>query len=105
MPVHMLGFCKVNEIIKIAKNRIVVIDDNCEALEQDGKINLWSQSCMYGVLITENNYYWRRGMITTNNYNLYKLSLEYRDHGHENNQIFPGRDTQEYMDLTLEQQS
>lgn len=99
MPVHMLGVSvKIDEIKKIAKkNKIIVIDDNCEALGARWKNKpLGSQfdACTWsfdnGKTITTGE----GGMITTNDYNLYKLSLEYRDHGHENNPDFPrGRDT------------
>ena len=99
IPVHMLGVSvEVDEIKKIAKEKkIIVIDDNCEALGAKWKNKpLGSQfdACTWsfdnGKTITTGE----GGMITTNNFNLYKLSLEYRDHGHENNPKFPrGRDT------------
>tara|TARA_B100000795_G_scaffold260738_1_gene236890 strand:+ start:393 stop:1559 length:1167 start_codon:yes stop_codon:yes gene_type:complete len=99
MPVHMLGVaCEVDKINKIAKkNKILVIDDNCEALGSKWgkkKLGVQADMCAWsfdsGKTITTGE----GGMITTNNINLYKLCREYRDHGHENNPRFPrGRDT------------
>ena len=99
IPVHMLGVSvEIDQIKKIAKkHKIIVIDDNCEALGAKWKNKpLGSQfdACTWsfdnGKTITTGE----GGMITTNNYKIYKLSLEYRDHGHENNPKFPrGKDT------------
>jgi len=99
IPVHMLGVStEVDKITSIAKkNKIVVIDDNCESLGAKwGKKKLGSQAdvCTWsfdtGKTITTGE----GGMITTNNKEIYKLAREYKDHGHENNLRFPrGRDT------------
>jgi 8-amino-3,8-dideoxy-alpha-D-manno-octulosonate transaminase len=99
MPVHMLGVAAdMDKIKKIAKqNKIIVIDDNCEALGAKwGKEMLGAQSDMCtwsfdnGKTITTGE----GGMITTNNKEYYKLCKEYMDHGHENNPKYPrGRDT------------
>ena len=99
MPVHMLGVAvKVNHIKKIAKkHKIVVIDDNCEALGSTwSKKSLGNQfdMCAWsfdnGKSITTGE----GGMITTNNKKFYNYCTQYKDHGHENNPKFPrGRDT------------
>jgi len=99
IPVHMLGVStEVDEIIKIArKNKIIVIDDNCEALGAlwgREKLGIQADVCTwsfdYGKTITTGE----GGMITTNNKEIYKLSREYKDHGHQNNINLPrGRDT------------
>ena len=95
----MLGVStEVDEIIKIArKNKIIVIDDNCEALGAlwgREKLGIQADVCTwsfdYGKTITTGE----GGMITTNNKEIYKLSREYKDHGHQNNINLPrGRDT------------
>ncbi len=99
MPVHMLGVAadmdKINKVAK--KHKILVIDDNCEALGAKwGNKMLGAQSDMCtwsfdnGKTITTGE----GGMITTNNKEFFKLCKEYMDHGHENNPKFPrGRDT------------
>ncbi len=99
MPVHMLGVaCEIDKINKIAKkNKILVIDDNCESLGSKWgkeKLGIQTDICAWsfdsGKTITTGE----GGMVTTNDKNLYKLCREYRDHGHENNPKFPrGRDT------------
>ncbi len=99
IPVHMLGVSvEVDEIKKIAKkNKILVIDDNCEALGAKwnnktlgNQFDMCAWSFDNGKTITTGE----GGMITTNNKNLFKLCREYRDHGHENNPKYPrGRDT------------
>jgi len=99
IPVHMLGVSvEVDKIKKIAKkNKIIVIDDNCEALGAKWKnqilgnqFDMCAWSFDNGKTITTGE----GGMITTNNRNFFKLCREYRDHGHENNPNLPrGRDT------------
>tara|TARA_Y100000590_G_scaffold205350_2_gene232874 strand:+ start:9138 stop:10292 length:1155 start_codon:yes stop_codon:yes gene_type:complete len=99
IPVHMLGVStEVDKIIKIAKkNNILVIDDNCEslgALWGKEKLGVQADVCTwsfdYGKVITTGE----GGMITTNNKNIYNISKEYKDHGHQNNPNLPrGRDT------------
>jgi 8-amino-3,8-dideoxy-alpha-D-manno-octulosonate transaminase len=99
IPVHMLGVStEVDKIIKIAKkNKIIVIDDNCEALgafwgrqKLGAQADVCTWSFDYGKTITTGE----GGMITTNNKKIYKLSREYKDHGHENNPKLPrGKDT------------
>ena len=45
MPVHMLGVAAdMKEINKIAKNKLLVIDDNCEALGSK-----WNNKQMLGI--------------------------------------------------------
>lgn len=99
IPVHMLGVsCQIDEIKKIAKKKkIVVIDDNCEALGAKWRENLLGNQfeiCTWsfdtGKTITTGE----GGMITTNNKKYYQLCKEYKDHGHQNNPKFSrGRDT------------
>ena len=99
IPVDMLGVAtEVDQINSIAaKYNLIVIDDCCESLGSDwGNEKLGAQfdMCTFsfdnGKTITTGE----GGMITTNNEEYYKLCLEYRDHGHENNPDFPrGRDT------------
>jgi 8-amino-3,8-dideoxy-alpha-D-manno-octulosonate transaminase len=99
IPVHMLGVSvEVDKILRIAKkNKIPVIDDNCEALGAKwGKEKLGSQADMCtwsfdnGKTITTGE----GGMITTNNKKYYNLCKEYKDHGHQNNPRYPrGLDT------------
>jgi len=99
IPVHMLGVStEVDEIINIAKkNRIIVIDDNCEALGAKwGKKMLGIQAdiCTWSFDMGKTITVGEGGMITTNNKEFYKLAREYKDHGHENNSKLPrGRDT------------
>ena len=99
IPVHMLGVsAEINKINKIAKkNKILVIDDNCESLGAKwNKNTLGNQTdiCTWsfdnGKTLTTGE----GGMITTNNKYYFELCREYRDHGHENNPKFPrGKDT------------
>ena len=90
IPVDMLGVStEVDQINLIAKeNNLIVIDDCCEALGADWaeeKLGAQFDMCAFsfdsGKTITTGE----GGMITTNNEEYYKLCLEYRDHGHENN--------------------
>ena len=95
----MLGVAaEVDKIKKIAKkNKLVVIDDNCEALGSKwndkvlgNQFDMCAWSFDNGKTITTGE----GGMITTNNKKFYKYCLEYKDHGHENNKKFPrGKDT------------
>ncbi len=99
IPVHMLGVSvEVDKILKIArKNKIPVIDDNCEALGAkwgNKKLGYHADICIWsfdnGKTITTGE----GGMITTNNKKYYDLCKEYKDHGHQNNPKFPrGLDT------------
>ena len=99
IPVDMLGVAaEVDQINAIAaKHNLIVIDDCCESLGADwgnDKLGVQFDMCTFsfdnGKTITTGE----GGMITTNNEEYYKLCLEYRDHGHENNPNFPrGRDT------------
>ena len=99
IPVDMLGVAtEVDQINAIAaKHNLIVIDDCCESLAADWgdeKLGAQFDMCVFsfdnGKTITTGE----GGMITTNNEEYYKLCLEYRDHGHENNPDFPrGRDT------------
>ncbi len=100
MPVHMLGvaadMARINKIAK--KNKLIVIDDNCEALgakwNKKQMLGIQSDMCTWsfdnGKTITTGE----GGMITSNNFEYIKLCREYMDHGHENNPKFPrGKDT------------
>ena len=99
IPVDMLGVStEVDQINAIAKeNKLIVIDDCCEALGADwgdeklgAQFDLCTFSFDNGKTITTGE----GGMIVTNNEEYYKLCLEYRDHGHQNNPKFTrGRDT------------
>ena len=99
IPVHMLGVStEVDKITSIAKkNKIVVIDDNCESLGAKwGKKKLGSQAdvCTWSFDIGKTITTGEGGMITTNNKEIYKLAREYKDHGHENNKKYSrGEDT------------
>ena len=90
IPVDMLGVStEVDQINIIAKeNKLIVIDDCCEALGADwgdeklgAQFDLCTFSFDNGKTITTGE----GGMVTTNNEDYYKLCMEYRDHGHENN--------------------
>jgi 8-amino-3,8-dideoxy-alpha-D-manno-octulosonate transaminase len=90
IPVDMLGVATEVDLINVIakENNLIVIDDCCEALGADwGEEKLGAQfdMCTFsfdnGKTITTGE----GGMITTNNEEYYKLCLEYRDHGHENN--------------------
>jgi 8-amino-3,8-dideoxy-alpha-D-manno-octulosonate transaminase len=90
IPVDMLGVATEVDLINVIakENNLIVIDDCCEALGADwGEEKLGAQfdMCAFsfdnGKTITTGE----GGMITTNNEEYYKLCLEYRDHGHENN--------------------
>tara|TARA_B100000787_G_scaffold162191_1_gene142654 strand:- start:5951 stop:7117 length:1167 start_codon:yes stop_codon:yes gene_type:complete len=99
IPVHMLGVAaevdKINLIAK--KNKILVIDDNCESLGAKWKnqtlgnqFDMCAWSFDNGKTMTTGE----GGMVTTNNKKLFELCREYRDHGHENNPKYPrGKDT------------
>jgi len=90
IPVDMLGVAADVDKIKLIaeENDLAVIDDCCESLGADwGNEKLGSQfdisvfSFDNGKTITTGE----GGMIVTNNEEYYKLCMEFRDHGHENN--------------------
>ncbi len=99
IPVHMLGAAaNINEIIKICKkNKIKVLEDNCEAvggkfknkyLGTIAEVGVFSFD--FGKMITTGE----GGLVLTNNPSIYKYAKEYHDHGHENNPRLPrGKDT------------
>ncbi len=99
VPVHMLGVsCKNYEIFQIAKkNKIKVLEDNCESIGGKykkkflgtlGDIGVFSLD--FGKFITTGE----GGLVLTNNKKYYKYMREYHDHGHENNPKFSrGEDT------------
>ncbi len=99
MPVHMLGFsANLKEIIKICKkNKLFLIEDNCEAvgakykkeyLGTIGDAGIFSFD--YGKNITTGE----GGAILTNNKKIFISAKEYHDHGHQLNPKFPrGMDT------------
>ena len=99
IPVHMLGVsANIKELIKIAKkNKIPVLEDNCESfgakydkkfLGTLGDVGVASYDFHKTITCGEG------GMLFTNNKKIYKFACEYHDHGHENNPKLPrGRDT------------
>ncbi len=99
IPVHMLGAsCNMRDIIKIGKkNKIPILEDNCEAV--GGKYgsrflgtlgDIGVMSFDFAKIITTGE----GGAILTNKKKLYKFCKEYHDHGHQNNVKFPrGNDT------------
>lgn len=99
IPVDMLGVAtEIDQINDIAKaNNLLVIDDCCESLgatwgerKLGADYDMAAFSFDNGKTITTGE----GGMIATNNLDWYKLCMEYRDHGHENNPERPrGRDT------------
>ena len=99
IPVHMLGVtCKMDEIKQIAKkNKIKILEDNCESMGAKYKNKLLGTlgeigvvSYDFGKTITCGE----GGMIFTNDKKLDKYARDYHDHGHELNPNFPrGEDT------------
>ena len=99
VPVHMLGVpADMKEIMRIAKkNKIKVIEDNCEAMGAKlnnkflcaiGDIGVVSFDFSKSITCGEG------GMIYTNNSKFFKFIKEYHDHGHENNpKLARGMDT------------
>lgn len=94
LPVHMLGVaCDMDPIMKIAKEyKLSVVEDNCESMgakygdQYLGTIgDAGAISLDFGKVITTGE----GGMVVTNNEEVYKLSKEYHDHGHESNPNFP----------------
>ena len=99
IPVHMLGAsCNMSEILKISKkNKIPILEDNCEAVGGKYKSkflgtlgDIGVMSFDFAKIITTGE----GGAILTNKKNLYTFCKEYHDHGHQNNPKFPrGNDT------------
>ena len=99
VPVHMLGVsCKNDEILQVAKkNKIKVLEDNCESVGGKYKKNYLGTlgdigvfSLDFGKFITTGE----GGLVLTNNKKYHKYMKEYHDHGHENNSKLPrGKDT------------
>ncbi len=99
LPVHMLGVsAEMSKIMQIAKkNKIKVLEDNCESV--GGKFNnkylgtiadIGVLSFDFSKTITTGE----GGAILTNKKELDKFCREYHDHGHQNNKKFPrGMDT------------
>ena len=95
----MLGCATdINKVMKIAKkNKLKVIDDNCESLGakleknflgNQADVTCWSFDSGKTIITGEG------GMITSNNKKIGKYCFEYIDHGHENNKKFSrGNDT------------
>ena len=93
IPVHMLGFsANLFEISKICKkNKIFMIEDNCEAVgaKYENKYlgtigDAGILSFDYGKNITTGE----GGAILTNNKSIFINSKEYHDHGHQLNPKF-----------------
>ena len=99
VPVHMLGVsCKNDEIFQVAKkNKIKILEDNCESVGGKYKKNYLGTlgdigvfSLDFGKFITTGE----GGLVLTNNKKYHKYMKEYHDHGHENNPKLPiGKDT------------
>lgn len=99
LPVHMLGVsAEMSKIMQVAKkNKIKVLEDNCESV--GGKFNnkylgtiadIGVLSFDFSKTITTGE----GGAILTNKKDLDKFCREYHDHGHQNNKKFPrGMDT------------
>ena len=99
IPVHMLGVSvDLTKILNIAKkNKIKVLEDNCEAVGAKykrkylgtlGDMGIFSFDFSKTITTGEG------GAVLTNNSKLDKYCREYHDHGHQNNKRYPrGRDT------------
>lgn len=102
VPVHMLGFsANLKEIIKICKkNKIKMIEDNCEAVGAKYKKKYLGTIGDAGILSFDhgkNITTGEGGAILTNNKKIFTYSKEYHDHGHQLNRKFPrGMDTVRY---------
>lgn len=89
LPVHMLGYaCDMNNIKKICKkNKIKLLEDNCESIGGKYKKKLLGTigdigilSLDFGKTITTGE----GGLILTNNSRDYSFCKQYHDHGHKN---------------------
>ena len=99
IPVHMLGMsAKIVEICSVAKkNKIYVLEDNCESVGAKidnrflgtlGHVGILSLD--FGKIITAGE----GGVILSNSKRIEKFCREYHDHGHENNPAYTrGNDT------------
>jgi len=95
----MLGVsCDNDKIFQIAKkNKIKILEDNCESIGGKYKKNFLGTlgdigvfSLDFGKFITTGE----GGILLTNNKKYHKFMMEYHDHGHENNPKLPrGEDT------------
>jgi len=94
VPIHMLGAAAdMDRIMKISsKHKIPVLEDACQALgaTHRGKYlgtigQMGAFSFDFGKVITTGE----GGMIATNDEELYRLSSEYADHGHQNKSNLP----------------
>ena len=99
LPVHMLGVAaEMDPIIKIARrHNLSVLEDNCESLgaSWNGKaLGTQGDACAFSFDFGKTITTGEGGMVTTDNEEIYKITREYHDHGHENNPILPrGHDT------------
>ena len=89
LPVHMLGYSSnMREILNIAKkNRIKVLEDNCETMGgkyQNTFLGLCGDVGVFSLDFNKTITTGEGGLIVTNNLKLYKFSKEYIDHGHIN---------------------
>tara|TARA_Y100000816_G_scaffold93359_1_gene64659 strand:- start:155 stop:1291 length:1137 start_codon:yes stop_codon:yes gene_type:complete len=99
IPVHMLGMsAKIVEICSVAKkNKIYVLEDNCESVGAKidnrflgtlGHVGILSLD--FGKIITSGE----GGVILSDSKRIEKFCREYHDHGHENNPAYTrGNDT------------
>ena len=106
LPVHMLGVAaRIDAIMDIAnRHGLLVLEDNCQSIgaSWNGRMlgtlgHAGAYSFDFGKAITTGE----GGMITTEDLEIYKLSREYHDHGHEDNPAFPrGKDTRRIHGFT-----
>ena len=89
LPVHMLGYpCDLQNIKNICKkNKIKILEDNCESIGAEYKKKLLGTigdigvlSLDFGKTITTGE----GGLILTKNKKLYDYCKQYHDHGHKN---------------------
>ena len=99
IPVHMLGnpaqMKEINDIAK--KNNILVLEDACEALgaEYKGeKVGYLGDAAVFSLDFGKTITAGEGGIIISKDEGLIKKSMNFIDHGHENNPNFPrGNDT------------
>jgi 8-amino-3,8-dideoxy-alpha-D-manno-octulosonate transaminase len=99
IPVHMLGnpaqMKEINDIAK--KNNLLVLEDACEALgaEYKGKkVGHLGDAAVFSLDFGKTITAGEGGMIVSEDESLIKNSMNFIDHGHENNPSYPrGNDT------------
>ena len=99
VPVHMLGNpAQMNEINAIAKKyNLFVLEDACEALgaEYNGKkVGYLGDAAVFSLDFGKTITAGEGGLIISNSKEIIQKSMNFIDHGHENNPDFPrGNDT------------